>query len=145
MANRGGIGVGSASVVLVFAVLCLSVFSLITLVVASNDKALAASEAKLVVGYYEADTLAELVLAELLSADVVPSSIRGIDINARWNEQLNMDTVYFYCHISDTKVLYVYLAFFEDTYNILSWRMINTDDWEYRPGLNVWVGDLSDD
>ena len=53
--KNGGIGVGSASIVLVFAVLCLTVFSLITLVVAGNDKVLVDAGAKLVTAYYEAD------------------------------------------------------------------------------------------
>ena len=141
MANRGGIGVGSASIVLVFAVLCLTVFSLITLVVASNDRALVEAEAYLVVGYYEADTLAELILADLLKADTIPSNLRGVEISTRWDIGLDMETVYFYCYISDIKALYVHLAFFEDTYHILSWRMSNIDEWEYNPGLSVWVGD----
>jgi len=141
MANRGGVGIGSASIVLVFAVLCMTVFSLITLVVASNDDALVHAEVSLVVGYYEADSLAELILADLVAVDTYPESLRGVNINTRWVEELDMETIYFYCHISDNKALYVHLAFFEDTYSILSWRMINIDDWEYSPGLNVWVGE----
>ena len=141
MANRGGIGVGSASIVLVFAVLCLTVFSLITLVVASNDRALVEAEMNLVAGYYEADTLAELILADLLKADEIPGSLRGVEILTRWDAGLDIETVYFYCYISDIKALYVHLAFIEDTYHILSWRMSSIDEWEYNPGLNVWVGD----
>jgi len=38
--GKSGIGVGSASIVLVFAILCLTIFSLITYVVAGNEKAL---------------------------------------------------------------------------------------------------------
>ncbi|MCL2220926.1 MAG: hypothetical protein FWC20_01445 [Oscillospiraceae bacterium] len=141
MVNKGGIGVGSASIVLVFAVLCLTVFSLITLVVASNDKALVDAEVRLVVGYYEADALAERVLADLLIAEKLPSSLHGVEINTMWNEELGIETVYFYCHISEIKVLHVHLAFFEDTFRVLSWRMSSIDDWEYNPGLNVWIGD----
>jgi len=141
MQNRGGVGVGSASIVLVFAVLCLTIFSLITLVVASNDRALVEAEVNLVVGYYEADTLAELVLAELKQSDEIPDSIRGVDIRTVWHDYLEMETVYFYTRISDFKDLFVHLAFYEDSFTILSWRMSETDEWEYNPGLNVFVGD----
>jgi len=106
VSNKGGIGVGSASIVLVFAVLCLTVFSLITFVVASNDKALIDAETRLVTGYYEADTLAELILTDLLNADTLPSEVRGIEICSQWDDELNMETTYFLCPISDIKALY---------------------------------------
>jgi len=141
MQNKGGVGVGSASIVLVFAVLCLTIFSLITLIVASNDRALVDAEVNLVVGYYEADTLAELILADLLLAEEIPASIRGVEIRTVWHDYLEMETVYFYTRISDFNALYVHLAFFEDSFKILSWRMSETDEWEYNPGLNVFVGD----
>ena len=142
MSNKGGIGVGSASIVLVFAVLCLTVFSLITFVVASNDKALVDAETDLVTGYYEADTLAEHILAELLKADTLPSEVRGIAINSQWNDELDMETTYFMCPISDVKALYVNIAFHDDSFDILSWRMWDTDDWMIDTTINVWSGDL---
>ena len=140
MQNKGGVDVGSASIVLVFAVLCLTIFSLITLIVASNDRALMEAEVNLVVGYYEADTLAELILAELLQADEIPASVRGVEIRTHWYDYLDMETVYFYTYITDFKALYVHLAFFEDSFRILSWRMSETEQWQYNPGLNVFVG-----
>jgi len=139
--NKGGIGIGSASIVLVFAVLCLTVFSLITYVVADNDAALVDAEAKLVTGYYEADALAERIVAEILNASVIPESLHGVDIFSDWDWDLGADTVYFMCRISESKSLYVKLAFHLDTYDILSWRMIDTDSWEFDDTLNVWLGD----
>ena len=50
--NKSGIGIGSASVVLVFAVLCLTIFALISYTAAINDKALTEVEVRLVKGYY---------------------------------------------------------------------------------------------
>lgn len=139
--NKGGIGVGSASIVLVFSVLCLTVFTLITFVVAGNEKALVDAELRLVKGYYEADTLAEQVLNDVLSAETIPGSIRGVDINTRWNEELGIETTHYFCSISDKKVLFVELALRDDSYDILNWRMWDTDEWEFDDSLNVWVGD----
>ncbi|MCL2248954.1 MAG: hypothetical protein FWC13_06760 [Oscillospiraceae bacterium] len=141
MQNTGGVGVGSASIVLVFAVLCLTIFSLITFIVASNDRALVEAEVNLVVGYYEADTLAELILADILQADEIPANARGVEIMTHWHNSLEMETVYFYTRISDFNALYVHLAFLEDTFKILSWRMSDTGQWEYNPGLNVFIED----
>ena len=138
--KQGGVGVGSASVVLVFAVLCLTVFSLITLVVAGNDKALADSEAELSTGYYEADTLAEQILAEILESDSIPETIKGVDIESSWNMDLEADEAVYLCQISGDKSLYVRVALYGDSYSILSWRMIDTDEWTIDNSLHVWDG-----
>jgi len=142
MRNKGGIGVGSASIVLVFAVICLTVFSLITFIVATNDKALVDAEVRRVTGYYEADAQAEYILAELLAADTLPSSVRGIDINTQWNEELGTETIYFLYPVSDINALYVDLAIRGDSFDILSWRMRDTDDWEFDDSINVWSGEI---
>jgi len=139
--NKSGVGVGSASIVLVFAVLCLTVFSLITYVVAGNDKALVDAKVGLVTGYYEADTLAEQILAELLATDTTPAKILGVDINTRFDENLGVETTYFFCYISDIKALYVNLVIRDDSYDILSWRMYDTDDWVFDDSINVWPGE----
>jgi len=138
--KKGGIGVGSASIVLVFAVLCLTVFSLITYVVAGNDKALVDTESRLVVGYYEADALAERIVADILEADDFPDEVRGIEIHTVWDMYADADIASFSCPISDQKSLFVSLAIRSDSYDILSWRMIDTDDWTFDDSINVWDG-----
>ena len=138
--KKGGVGVGSASIVLVFAVLCLTVFSLITLIVANNDKALVDAQSKLVVGYYGADTLAEYIVAEVVQAETIPASVRGIDIHTELDIASGTEIAYFFCPISEQKELYVRLAIHENTYDILSWRMWDTDDWVFDDGLDVWEG-----
>jgi len=139
--NKGGIGVGSASIVLVFAVLCLTVFSLITFVVAGNEKALIDAEAQLVTGYYEADALAERVLAEIVTSDHIPSMAQGVRIERLGrDEYTDFDTVFFFCPISDQKALYVRLASSDGSFDILDWRMLDTDEWEFDDSLNVWTG-----
>jgi len=140
--NKGGIGVGSASIVLVFAVLCLTVFSLITYVVASNDHNLVRREAALVEAFYEADALAESVVAQILASDIIPSDVQGIEIHTQHDLMLNADIIMFSAPISDSLAIYVQMVLHRpgDSYDILSWRMYNSSDWEYEAGLNVWSG-----
>ena len=140
--SKGGIGVGSASIVLVFSVLCLTVFTLITFVVAGNDKALADAEAELVEGYYRADALAERILAEIATAEAgPPASILGVDIEYGWSNALFTDTVYYLCPINDSKSLYVELASNWGYYDILSWKMVDVDEWAYDDSMHLWLGD----
>jgi len=138
--NKGGIGVGSASIVLVFAVLCLTVFSLITYVVAANDKALVEAEAQLVAGYFEADALAERIVAEIMVSDHIPAYVQGVSIESHWDFDLGADVVEFSSEISDKKALYVRVAFRPGSYDVLSWRMYDTDEWSFDDRINVWQG-----
>ena len=142
--SRSGIGVGSASIVLVFAVLCLTVFSLITYVVASNEKNLVDVKLELVTGYYEADTLAEFILFDIrettYAGKEIPDSIRGVDIHTGWDDELGLETKYFLCYISDIKALYVNLGINDDFIDILAWRMYDTDEWLFDDSINVWTG-----
>jgi len=139
--NKSGIGVGSASIVLVFAVLCLTIFSLITFVVASNDKALVDVKVELVTGYYEADALAERILIDIFTNGVYPQTSQGVNVYTKWNDDLGIDTAYFFCYISEVKALYVNIAIYDDSYDILSWRMYDIDDWEADTSINVWSGE----
>ena len=139
--NRSGIGVGSASIILVFAVLCLTIFSLITFVVAGNEKALVDAKVELVSGYYTADCLAEVILIDILAADTIPESAQGVNIYTGWDEGLGVETTYFFCPISDIKALYVNLVIRDDSFDILSWRMYDTDDWIYDDSINIWTGE----
>ena len=139
--GKGGMGVGSASIVLIFAVLCLTIFTIITYMVSNNERALIDAKAELVIGYYKADALAEQILQDLLDSDATPDRLHGVDINTKFNEDLDVETTYFYCRISDIKSLYVNLVIRDDSFDILSWRMYAMDEWEFDDTMNVWSGD----
>ena len=138
--KKGGLGVGSASIVLVFAVLCMTVFSLITFVVAGNDRALVDAEASLVKGYYEADTLAEHIVAEIVRTGNIPDSASGVEIGSGYDMGSGAETAYFRIPISDQKELFVQLAISGDSVDVFSWRMCDTDEWSADDSINVWGG-----
>jgi len=140
--NKGGMGVGSASIMLVFAVLCLTVFSLISLSVAQNDKALVDAETQLVVSYYRADELATRVLAEILKKNTAPDSetILGVDIKSYYDTSREKTVTRFTCPMNDTKELGVEVAIHDGTYDIISWRMHDTGNWDIDTSIPVWQG-----
>ncbi|MCL2604964.1 MAG: hypothetical protein FWD90_10840 [Defluviitaleaceae bacterium] len=138
---KKGIGIGSASIVLVFAVLCLTIFAVITYASAITDKALADVEARLVQQYYEADTLAELILAELLASEEIPDMVRGVPINSDWDWDLWLETLSFVCRISDKMELHVVLGVNDDSLSILTWQMRDTGGWERDETLILFDGD----
>jgi hypothetical protein len=124
--NREAAGVGSATVVLMFTVLCMAVFALISHTAAQNEMALARAEERLVRGYYEADALAVRV-AEELAAN--PGDPRIADGFAEYT-----------CAISERKELYVKLKLRGGSYDILAWHMRDTAEWQPDGGLPVWQG-----
>ena len=136
-------GVGSASIMLIFAVLCLTVFSLISLSVAETDKSLADTEAELVTEYYEADEAAERILSVILEteADIVPAEINGVSITTQWDMDLMAEVSEYTCPISAIKELSVKVAVSENSFDILVWKMITTDEWVIDDTINVWTGD----
>ena len=136
-----GIGVGSASIMLIFTVLCLTVFSMISYTVAANDKILIESGTDLVLKYYEADSLAESILAEIIVSEFVPDSVFGIEIYSHFDFDYFAEVASFYCPITDSTDLYVNAVIYEDSYDILSWRMVNEEEWIPDMTLNVWDGE----
>ena len=138
--NRSGMGVGSASIILVFAVLCLTIFALISFTAANVDKAMLDISLKTVHEYYEADTLAECILAEILESSATPKSLRGVDIISEIRG--GVEHVRFECTVSDTKNLYVEVAIYDGgAYDVLSWKVYNIGEWEADESLPVWLGD----
>ena len=138
--NKGGMGVGSSSIMLIFAVLCLTIFSLISLSVAQNDKSLVDAETRLVVGYYEADELAERILAEILKSGSIPGEIYGVSIETYWDWDIEAEVASFACPISDAKQLNVKIAIYDDNYDILTWKMWDGNEWENILDIEVWPG-----
>ena len=133
-------GIGSSSIVLVFSVLCLAIFAVISLMPAMTEQTLIERELELVRSFYAADTLAEKVLAEILSADEVPESFMGIEIFGYWDFDLMAEVVDFSIPITDYREVYVTVIIEDDSYKILNWYIRNVAEWETETFLNVWQG-----
>lgn len=139
--NKNGMGVGSAMIVLVFAVLCLAIFALITFTSAQNDMALVQAEKDLVTSYYAADTRAEYIVYGLLVDGAV-----DVDVTKDWDGDIGADVASFSCPVSEQMELFVEVALYEDFgYDILSWRMRSTGFWAADDGIPVWPGVETDD
>ena len=139
--DRSGIGIGSTSLILIFIVLCLALFAFISYTSAENDMALAQAEAALIKGYYEADALSERVAAGILAAETIPTSLFGVEITSQWDASEAAQTAEFYSTVSDRKELHAKIAIYDDGYEVLAWRMRDTEEW--RPDTNrpVWPGE----
>ena len=133
-------GIGSASIVLVFVVLCLTIFAVISIVPALTERNLIEAELRLVQEYYAADALAEQIVAELLLHDEAPENILGIDIFSYWSWDLFLEIASFIVPVSDTHILHVAVGLDFDAYHIFAWQMIPADEWQADDDIEVWDG-----
>lgn len=128
--------VGGSSLLVIFAVLCLTVFALLSMSTVQADARLADTSAAAVRGYYEADTRAEAILAALRSGRVPDGvTVAGED----------PVTAEYACAVSDTQELRVRVEFrggLGDDYTITRWQAVSTADWEPENGLDVWDGEI---
>ena len=141
--NKSGIGLGSASVLLVFVVLALTIFAIISFITAGNDLALARAERELVVGFYQADKEAELVLYSLVP-DMLsqPDMIGETKIFWGWDSRLMVETAEFAVPVNENMELYVKLVLRDYYFDILAWQMRATTPWELELEIpNLWQGD----
>ena len=121
--------VGGSSLIVIFAVLCLTVFALLGLSTVRADKRLADISTQAIEDYYAADTLAETIFAQL-RAGTLPEGV----------EYAN--GVYSYtCTISDTQALVVEVSRQDGVWTVLRWQAVTTTQWTENDGLNVWAGD----
>ena len=113
--------VGGSSLLVIFAVLCLTVFALLGLATVQANSRLSDASAQTVSGYYAADCQAETILAQLRSGTVPEGvSVRG-------------DVYSYTCPISEVRVD-------ESAYTVLCWQAVSTADWQAEEDLEVWDG-----
>lgn len=120
--------VGGSSLLTIFAVLCLTVFAVLTIATASAGARLGDSAAAAVEAYYAADCAAEEILARLRAGE-------------RPEGVTEENGIFFYCcPISDTQTLMVEVAVEAAEFQILRWQAVPVAEWEAEEQLQVWDG-----
>lgn len=138
MAKRGTSGppaaVGGSSLLVIFAVLCLTVFALLTLSTAAADGRLSQEAAEAVEVYYQADSQAEALWARLRAGER-PEEVTETAEDAG-------STLYEYTvPISQGQELRVSLRLEEGSWTVVQWQAVSTVDWRADEDLEVWDGE----
>jgi len=120
--------VGGASLLVVFAVLCLTVFALLSLTTVQADRRLADASVQSVTDYYAADYEAQVILAHLRAGEVP----EGVEQNG--------DVYTYTCPISSTQDLEVEVQIQGADYKVLRWNMAFSGEWVSDDSLNLWDG-----
>lgn len=126
--------VGGSSLLVVFAVLCLTVFALLSLSTVRADVRLADASAQAVADYYAADCRAQEILARLRNGE------RPEGVAFSGSGLLYAD---YAVPISETQELQVQVllrGMADAEYTILRWQAVPVGDWEIDEGLDLWDG-----
>ncbi|MCR5481674.1 MAG: hypothetical protein K6F52_02665 [Clostridia bacterium] len=149
-----GIQIGIPSLVVIFAVLCLVVFAVLSLMSALSEKHLQDRSMGVTFDYYEADALCEEHLAEI---DEILISERAKAVSEHdYKERLNArirsmydsenDLISFSESINENLILHVEIKVLprgsEKRYTLLKWQEENIADYEIDQSMPVWTGEF---
>ena len=132
-----GVSVGSALLIMILAVLCLTIFSVLSLSSATASRAMADRTAEETRDYYAADKTACAILSQILEGDdgAPAAASPGADGS----------TVYSYSvPIDDGSKLMVDVKVSGQKYDILRWQAENISSWSPDDSLNVWDGETEE-
>lgn len=106
--------VGGSSLLIIFAVLCLTVFTLLALSTVQADGRLSDASIRAVSDYYDAELEAQTVLASL-RAGQIPQNVT-----------VEGDIYSYACPISNTQELAVQVRIDQNSWTILRWQAVST-------------------
>ena len=121
--SRTFINIGISSIIFIFIVLCLSVFALLSVNSARQSYAFVQRNAEAVTAYYQADSKAQKWLHSLKQEGAVSEGILRQEFP-----------------ISDSQTISV--AVDGETFELLSYQVINNEVLEIDDSLPVWQGEM---
>ena len=131
--KRSGSVSGAVSLVMIFCILCLVIFSVLTLATADREARLSEMTARNTEEYYQADRDATVIAAALRNGSPIPADI---DVEIAWEG----DTASFLLPIGDSLALDVALTVRGGAYEILRWQTVYVGSWEPDNVLDLWEG-----
>lgn len=124
---------GGSSLLVIFAVLCLTVFALLSLSTVQANGRLADASAEAASAYYAADCQAEEILARLRGGELPENVVKRHGPDG--------DTYFYTCPVSDTQLLEVEVRLRGADWTVLRWQTVSTADWQAENTLDLWDGD----
>lgn len=125
--------VGGSSLLIIFAVLCLTVLAMLSLTTAQNNDRLSRASADGVTAYYAADAQAEEILTRLRRGETPDGVTVGADSAGTLCE--------YSVPISDTQELSVCVRLKGADWEVLRWKAVSTVEWTPDDSMEVWDGE----
>lgn len=141
--KRQGFSVGITSIAVIFTVVCLTIFAVLSVSTAAQEKDLAEKYAESVSEYWAADARCTEIVNELgklweegagSSAILETAAAEGIETY----EDGNVIYVYFEEPVNDSNSIAVSLEI-SDEFRVTGWQEIYTGDWDADMGLDLFI------
>jgi len=124
--------VGGSSLLVIFAVLCLTVFALLTLSTVEAGGRLSERAARSLEAYYAADARAEEILTALRDQEIIENGLVKDEGDG---------VVSYMVPIDETQALRVRVRVeAQQAYQVLQWQAVSTASWEASDKIEVWDG-----
>lgn len=117
-----GVGIGTCSLMMIFTVLCLTIFAVLSLLQANSAYAQSVNYADSVINYYDADSKAMQIKALIEAGSIDETMIAEHDIRFR------EDKISYRVKITENAYLDIEL---DENYEINKWRSVSTADGDY--------------
>lgn len=144
--KSSGINIGSASIIMVFSVLCLTVFAVLSLITANSEYKLAVKSTDVIKNYYAADNAATEKLAVLKDTfddgDFAAVQTKATELGIICESVGEDVTLSFEEKVTDTQALSVKATYTSGDFRIDEWKLISTDEWNADAGFELWDGEF---
>ena len=130
--RRGGSVSGAVSLVMIFCVLCLVVFTVLTLSTAVREQQLSDLTAERAQSYYQADAKAVETVAALRRGEISPE--------VRYTQDDGAALAEFSIPAGGDLSLEVEVRLTDTQCEILRWQTVYTGSWEIDDTIEVWDG-----
>lgn len=139
--KTGGTHLGSATLVMLFSVICLTIFAVLAVVTANNSWTLAEKSADAVTNYYAADSVAIEILNQITATYHTENQLitpEGYDCQL---EELENETwLSYWVAIDENQSLWVELVVSQGAVQIAHWQVEYTATWSADQTITVWGG-----
>lgn len=143
-----GINAGLSSIVMVFAVLCLTIFAVLSFATSGSEKKLVQKSAAAVERYYAADSACEDVLGGIYDIWKGSSSLESMESAVKSMENAPKDLyvtisngmlyISYSQAVDESQSLQVGLAADEKDFKIKAWQLTRTGEWDIDEHIHVW-------
>ncbi|KXL53235.1 hypothetical protein CLNEO_12060 [Anaerotignum neopropionicum] len=139
------ISIGIVSLVVILTVLCLTIFSVMTLTTALNEKQLAEKAAIALENYYNAEAHCSKIANEIGEIWKEAGNKDDLQAYAKANKvdcHLEKNKLYFryQCSVDERQTLFVTISV-GDTFEIEQWCVQATSEWVPDESIIVWDGE----
>ncbi|MFI3312803.1 MAG: hypothetical protein R3Y62_02850 [Eubacteriales bacterium] len=141
--TSGGIHVGSATLVMLFSVICLTIFAVLAVITAGNGLTLAEKSAQAVTDYYDADYSAVQVFNQL-QGNYQGTLVAPADYDAELTVVNGQPLLNYWVPMDDNQSIWVQVYEQDGTLAVSRWEVQQTGTWTAEETLDLWGGETID-